>query len=1073
MSARDTNIAVLDQELTELRGTLSARDGKIAVLESAILTLRASTSWRITAPLRFVKRLLGRFRYNAVGYPLTLFWRVLKTRSRVPLRDWHATRVIARSGLFDRDWYIMTNPDVAACGIDPVRHYVAFGAREGRDPSPSFNTTDYLSQNPDIAATGANPLSHFILHAAFEGRVAYSCNGAGNPPSRQSGSNLREAFIAWHRNAAIDFPAVATPEVSVIVPAHRGLADLETCLRSLSVHRATEPSFEVIVLDDCPDESVLWAIPCSGGLTKIANETNVGFLLTCNRGAAAARGRIFCFLNSDTIVSAGWLRSLVEALDEMPRAAVAGGMLLNVDGTIQDAGWRILRDGWGRPIGRGSDSQNGSYTYRRSVDCVGGACFAVRREVWNELDGFDTIYAPAYYEEFDFAFRARMRGFQVIYEPRSRVLHLGSTSYGAERRDQLSSINHAKFCARFADILRRHPPDAVDDFTLRHASGEGPVLLVIDDEVPQPDQHAGDVVMSRYLAMLATAGWRVVFGPMSGRAEGRAAEALESQGIQLIRAPVTIEEWLAKYGKYVREVWLARPDSGGKLLAPLRAYTDAHITYYTHDLHHLRLQRQAELYADPKLKVEAAEIKVRESEIFRGVDRVTTPSAVEAEIIRQLSPETPITVLPLYYCDATEICMHDAGHFAALSDVVFVGGFPHPPNVDAALFTAKEVMPLVWRERPDVRLLLVGYAPPAEVQALAAPRIRVTGHVPKLEPFFDASRVFLAAMRYGAGVKGKIVEAMRSGIPVVTTTIGAEGMGIESGFHAIVADDASGLARGVLELLHDANRCMALSKAGAELVRNQFSHAAARYALNEVFRTLRCGVCGGDRLIEAPSQGDFCDAVVCCSCCASGRTEAVARTVLRRFAVAGESCLAELTRQRSDLCIYEVGSIGGFAETLRGQPGYTISDYFEGVPRGAAGPGGVRCEDLTNLTFPADSFDVIISRDVIEHAPSPSCAFAEVARVLKPGGSHFFTVSRYRGQSQSAMQAKPEGALFCADYGMDLGRMHETAGLHLIDHEVPVLGGKACRSLRIFEAVKIPSGLMVQSGRDEPARSAV
>jgi GT2 family glycosyltransferase/glycosyltransferase involved in cell wall biosynthesis len=664
--------------------------------------------------------------------------------------------------------------------------------------------------------------------------------------------NLRNASIALHGDAAIDFPSVVAPEVSIIIPAYRGLADLEACLRSLSFHRATEPSFEVIVLDDCPDEPVLSAIPSSDGLIKITNEKNLGFLRTCNRGAAAARGHILCFLNSDTVVSAGWLRSLVEALAEVPKAAIAGGMLLNADGTIQDAGWRILEDGWGYSIGRGDDPRNGSYTYRRSVDCVTGACFVVTRRVWNDLGGFDTAYAPAFYEEFDLAFRAQARGLQVIYEPRSRVLHLGSASYGAEQRDQLSAINHAKFCERFADVLRKHPSDKVDEFTLRHASGEGTVLLVIDDRVPQPDQHAGDVTMSVYLTMLATDGWRVVFGPMNGQAEGLSAEALERQGIELIRAPITIEEWLTKYGKHVREVWLARPEVAKKMLSPLRVHTDAHITYYTHDLHHLRLQRQAELHSDSKLKVVAAEVKVLECEIFHSVDRVTTPSAAEAEIVRRLSSGTPVTVLPPYHYDDSEIWTRDAEHFAAFSDVVFVGGFPHSPNVDAAIFIANEIMPLVWRERPDVRLLLIGYAPPAKVQALAGPRIMVTGQVPKLEPFFDAARVFLAALRYGAGVKGKIVQAMRLGLPVVTTPIGAEGIGIEPGFNAMVAEDASGLARCVLELLHDAERCAALSKAGAELVRHQFSRAAARSALNEVFTTPRCDGCGSDRLIGPP-----------------------------------------------------------------------------------------------------------------------------------------------------------------------------------------------------------------------------
>jgi len=181
LTERDANIAVLDRTLAErdselggLRDALTERDANIAGLQWTISALRASTSWRITAPLRFVKRLPGRFRYSAVGYPLMLCWRVLRTRSRAPLRDWRATRAIARSGLLDSKWYLRNYPDVAASGIDPIRHYVTYGAREGRDPSSSFSTLGYLSHNPDVAAAGFNPLFHLIRYGLTEGRVGGS-----------------------------------------------------------------------------------------------------------------------------------------------------------------------------------------------------------------------------------------------------------------------------------------------------------------------------------------------------------------------------------------------------------------------------------------------------------------------------------------------------------------------------------------------------------------------------------------------------------------------------------------------------------------------------------------------------------------------------------------------------------------------------------------------------------------------------------------------------------------------------------------------------------------------------------
>ena len=247
---------------------------------------------------------------------------------------------------------------------------------------------------------------------------------------------------------------MARPEVSIIIPVYKAINDIEACLRSLTDARSSEPSFEVILLDDCPAEPILHKIPDSEGLIKVANGENLGFLLTCNAGASIARGRYLCFLNSDTLVKPGWLSSLVEAIQETPRAAIVGPMLLNVDGTIQDAGWRILSDGWGSPIGRGGSSGDGAYTYRRLVDCVTGACLLVTKAVFEQLHGFDLLYAPAFYEEFDFSFRAAALGLRTVYEPRSRVTHVGSASYGAEKRDELSVINHAKFLRRFADSTK-------------------------------------------------------------------------------------------------------------------------------------------------------------------------------------------------------------------------------------------------------------------------------------------------------------------------------------------------------------------------------------------------------------------------------------------------------------------------------------------------------------------------------------------------------------------------------------------------------------------------------------------
>jgi glycosyltransferase involved in cell wall biosynthesis len=142
---RDAELAHSHGRIRELTGILEERSREMR-------SMRASTSWRVTRPLRDARRLLGRICYSRVGYPLTAALRVLMTCSLSPLRDWHAVNTLRRSRLFDKEWYLNNNPDVAVSGIDPIRHYVNFGAREGRDPSPILSDPDYPARDSDMAA---------------------------------------------------------------------------------------------------------------------------------------------------------------------------------------------------------------------------------------------------------------------------------------------------------------------------------------------------------------------------------------------------------------------------------------------------------------------------------------------------------------------------------------------------------------------------------------------------------------------------------------------------------------------------------------------------------------------------------------------------------------------------------------------------------------------------------------------------------------------------------------------------------------------------------------------------------
>jgi glycosyltransferase involved in cell wall biosynthesis len=181
--------------------------------------------------------------------------------------------------------------------------------------------------------------------------------------------------------------------------------------------------------------------------------------------------------------------------------------------------------------------------------------------------------------------------------------------------------------------------------------------------------------------------------------------------------------------------------------------------------------------------------------------------------------------------------------FAQREGLVFIGGFQHPPNADAVLWYAREVLPRVRERLPGVRTYIVGSKVPATIRSLAAPDFVVTGYVPDVSPFFTGCRLSIAPLRYGAGVKGKVNLALSYGLPVVGTSPAVEGMHLVPGEDALVADDPEAFASAIATLYRDEALWQRLSENGVANIRRHFSRAVAKAALEQLFArvALRAG----------------------------------------------------------------------------------------------------------------------------------------------------------------------------------------------------------------------------------------
>jgi glycosyltransferase involved in cell wall biosynthesis len=386
---------------------------------------------------------------------------------------------------------------------------------------------------------------------------------------------------------------------------------------------------------------------------------------------------------------------------------------------------------------------------------------------------------------------------------------------------------------RIATGMAEHEHLPKDLRQVREAKGrkrDWPRIVVFDERIPSPDRDAGSLRMFLILKTLAV--WcQVVFVPFNRPQSVEYESALWKEGIETADA---VDYRRLLKDKNVVAAIVSRPSMAEVFIRRIRrANPRVKIVFDTVDLYFVRFQREYEISGDLRTLAKSKRYRRLEQHFGQASDLVWCASAEDKEVMMREVPETRIELVPTIHE------LRDPGEgFTARQHLLFIGNLAHRPNEDAVLFFMQEVYPRIRQLLPDVRLDIIGDNPSPEIKAYESDQVRIRGYVPDVEPYLQTRRVFVAPLRFGAGIKGKVGEAMAHGIPVVTTTIGAEGFGVTHGVDVMIADDPESFAKAVAQLYSQRELWETIARNARLRIEKDFTPAVIAETINSSLRGL-------------------------------------------------------------------------------------------------------------------------------------------------------------------------------------------------------------------------------------------
>ncbi len=582
-------------------------------------------------------------------------------------------------------------------------------------------------------------------------------------------------------------------EVSIVIPVYGAIELLNQCL--ISLYRSGLQNYEIICVDDCAPSNTPYDYDFYENIIIVKNDGNQGFSNTCNNGVKHAKGECVLLLNSDTIVTNRAIENALAKLKSDPTIGLVGSKLINIDGSVQEAGGVIWSDTRVENFMRGKSNRIPYVEFDRVSGYVSGAALFSTKKIWDELGGFDQKFTPAYYEDTDICVRARSKGYKVYYCHDSEIIHAEGGTNGTDVSTGIKSYqekNKNKFSLLWKKYIEKTFSSYGDIFG-NMANGRK-IVVFVDHYIPKQASDAGSKATIHLIDYFIEQDYFVIFWPDNLYPDDENRKVLAKKGVMVVYGA----EFINKFGSFIRsfesrieKIVLSRPHISIKYIPHIKGGLVGKTVYLGHDIHYERMNRETKIRfnRDYMFFVDNESVKeTRRQEVllWNLCAKVAYFTQREADIVNRITGQEKAIVIPLFK-DRQKSFGRVKG-LKGKSGFLFVGGFDHHPNKDGLLWL------LSGLEKHGRELLnkvtIVGSRIPDDLKKLlTAKEVVYYENVSneRLDQIYSTTALVVAPLRYGSGFKGKVLEAIERGIPVVTTSIGYEGFNLNE--HIKPCDD--------------------------------------------------------------------------------------------------------------------------------------------------------------------------------------------------------------------------------------------------------------------------------------------